>query len=93
MVVGIEVLFQLTPNKFNKLNFDLTDSFDNWFLFKLFVLDWLVNNLKASSKVFTNEVYVLLEWNETVFVGIEDLKYGEKVLLGWSDFNEEKIIK
>ena len=93
MVVGIEVLFQLTPNKFNKFNFDLTDSFDNWFLFKLFVLDWLVNNLKASSKVFTNEVYVLLKKNETVFVGIEDLKYGEKVFPGWSDFNEEKIIK
>jgi hypothetical protein len=37
----------------------------------------------------------MYSWNEikTVFVGIEDLKYGEKVLLGCSDFDEEKVIE
>ena len=52
-----------------------------------------VNNFKASSKVLSDEVYVLLEWNKSILVGIEYLKNCEKILLGRPDFDKEKVVE
>jgi hypothetical protein len=61
LVVVVEILFKFAPNQLDKFDLNFTDAVNHRFWLELLLLDGLVNDFKASSKVLADEVYVLLE--------------------------------